>query len=77
MTTDHQVRRLRMLIQTEETQAIAAGKAGMDEKTARKYLKSGVLPSPDCAAHGPPAVHLISVASPTAHMSLPLPQTAL
>jgi hypothetical protein len=33
-----------MLIQTEKTQAIAAAKAGMDEKTARKYLKSGQLP---------------------------------
>jgi hypothetical protein len=44
MTTDQQVRRLRMLIQTEKTQAIAAAKAGMDEKTARKYLKSGQLP---------------------------------
>lgn len=45
MTTDQQVRKLKMLIQTEKTQAIAAAKAGMDEKTARKYLKSGELPS--------------------------------
>jgi len=45
MTTDQQVRKLRMLIQTEKTQAIAAAKAGMDEKTARKYLNSGKLPS--------------------------------
>ena len=45
MVTDQQVRRLRMLIQTEKTKAIAASKAGMDEKTARKYLKHGKLPS--------------------------------
>lgn len=45
MITDQQVRRLRMLIQTEKTQATAAAKAGMDAKTARKYLKSGNLPS--------------------------------
>jgi transposase InsO family protein len=51
MTTDHQVRRLRMLIQTEETQAIAAAKAGMDEKTARKYLNSGELPSQSKKGH--------------------------
>ena len=51
MTTDHQVRRLRMLIQTERTQAIAAAKAGMDEKTARKYLKSRGLPSQSKEGH--------------------------
>ena len=45
MVTDQQVRRLKILIQTEKTQAIAASKAGMDKKTARKYLKSGKLPS--------------------------------
>jgi len=45
MVTDQQVRRLRMLIKTEKTKAIAAAKAGMDEKTARKYLKHGKLPS--------------------------------
>lgn len=33
------------LIQEEETLAIAAAKAGMDEKTARKYRESGKLPS--------------------------------
>ena len=51
MVTDQQVRRLRMLIQTEKTQAIAAAKAGMDEKTARKYLKSGKLPSQSKKEH--------------------------
>jgi hypothetical protein len=34
-----------MLINKEKTQAIAASKAGMDTKTARKYLKLGQLPS--------------------------------
>lgn len=33
------------LIQEEQTLAIAAAKAGMDEKTARKYRDSGKLPS--------------------------------
>ena len=41
MVTDQQVRRLIMLIKTEKTKEIAASKAGMDRKTARKYLKSG------------------------------------
>jgi len=31
MVTDQQVRRLKMLIQTEKTQSIAASKAAMDE----------------------------------------------
>ena len=30
---------------TEETQELAAAKAGMDVQTARKYLKTGKLPS--------------------------------
>ena len=45
MVTDQQVRRLYRLMQTENKKAIAAAKAGMDEKTARKYIKAGVLPS--------------------------------
>lgn len=45
MITDQQVRRLMMLIKTEKTKEIAASKAGMDRKTARKYLKSGKMPS--------------------------------
>ena len=32
-------------MKTESTQAVAAAKAGMDEKTARKYLNAGKLPS--------------------------------
>lgn len=45
MVTDKQVRRLFMFIKTEKTKAAAAMKAGMDEKTARKYIKLGKLPS--------------------------------
>lgn len=45
MITDQQVGRLWKLMQTEKTQAVAAAKSGMDEKTARKYLKAGELPS--------------------------------
>jgi len=45
MVTDQQVRRLFKLMQTENTQAVAAAKSGMDEKTARKYLKTGLLPT--------------------------------
>lgn len=45
MVTDRQVRRLFMLINKEKSLAISASKAGMDEKTARKYLKSMKLPS--------------------------------
>jgi len=45
MVTDQQVRRLGMLINTEKTKTIAALKAGMNEKTARKYLRLQKLPS--------------------------------
>lgn len=45
MVKDQQVRRLRMLIKKEKTQVIAASKAGMDDKTARKYIRSGQLTS--------------------------------
>jgi len=45
MVTDAQVRRLMKLIQIEGTLSVAAAKAGMDEKTARKYRASGRLPS--------------------------------
>lgn len=45
MVTDQQVRRLFKLMQTESTGYIAAAKAGMEEKTARKYVKAGNLPS--------------------------------
>lgn len=45
MVTDQQVRRLFKLIQTEKKFEMAAMKAGMDEKTARKYCRNGMLPS--------------------------------
>lgn len=44
MVTNQQVRRLMKLIQTEPSLAIAASKAGMDEKTARKYRRLAKLP---------------------------------
>ena len=44
MVTDQQVRRLFKLIQSEKNFGIAAMKAGMDEKTARKYREKGKLP---------------------------------
>jgi hypothetical protein len=45
MVTDQQVRRLFKLVQTEKNFGIAAMKAAMDEKTARKYRRLGKLPS--------------------------------
>ena len=45
MVTDQQVKRLRKLIHTEKTLSVAAAKAGMSDRTARKYLRSGTLPS--------------------------------
>ena len=51
MVTDQQVRRLLKLMQKEIICSIAAAKAGMDEKTARKYVKAGKLPSELMTAH--------------------------
>lgn len=51
MVTDLQVRKLMHLTQTEATFSSAAAKAGMDEKTARKYRRSGKLPSEIKAEH--------------------------
>jgi hypothetical protein len=51
MVTDQQVRRLFKLSNTEKTQEIAASKAGMDVKTARKYLQTRVLPSERADRH--------------------------
>ena len=45
MVTNEQFRRLMKLMKTEKTLAAAAAKAGMDEKTARKYRDGGVPPS--------------------------------
>jgi hypothetical protein len=51
MVTDQQVRRLSKLVQTENNFGIAAMKAGLDEKTARKYRRLGKLPSEMDIAH--------------------------
>jgi hypothetical protein len=45
MVTDNQVRRLFRLSKTERNQEIAASKAGMDVKTARRYQAAGKLTS--------------------------------
>ena len=45
MVTDRQFRRLRKLLQTESTLTNAADRAEVDEKTARKYRDSDLLPS--------------------------------
>jgi transposase len=45
MVTDNQVRMLMKLVNQEKLLKTAAAKAGMSEKTARKYRKSGELPS--------------------------------
>src|SRR6056297_2696435 len=52
MVTNQQVRRLFKLIQSEKDFRIAAMKAGMDEKTARKYREIGKLPSELKQEHG-------------------------
>ena len=51
MVTDEQVRMLMTLMNKEKTLAVAAAKAGMSEKTARKYRDSQSLPSQMAAAH--------------------------
>ena len=45
MITDAQVRRLMKRIHSGDTLVLAAAKADLDEKTARKYQRSGKLPS--------------------------------
>lgn len=45
MVTEQQIRRLMRLMKTEKGLSLAAAKAGMDAKTARKYCWSGKLPS--------------------------------
>ena len=45
MITDQQARKLMKLVKTEESVSTAAAKAGMCEKTARRYVRSGKLPS--------------------------------
>ena len=45
MVKDQQVRLLMKYKKTGKTLKQSSAKAGMDEKTARKYLKAGKLPS--------------------------------
>jgi hypothetical protein len=45
LVTDKQVRRLIALVKAKGNQEIAAAKAGMDAKTARKYRRLGQVPS--------------------------------
>lgn len=45
MVKDEQVRRLNRLMKEGKTLEVASAKAGMDEKTARKYRKAGKYPS--------------------------------
>jgi hypothetical protein len=45
MVEDNQVRILMKLVNQEKLLKTAAAKAGMSEKTARKYRRSGKLPS--------------------------------
>jgi transposase InsO family protein len=45
MVRDNQVRILMKALKTEKTKKTASAKAGMDEKTARKYERLGKLPS--------------------------------
>src|SRR3990172_4256989 len=51
MVKDEQVQILMKLINQEKTLKLAAAKAGMSEKTARKYRRSGKLPSQVKVAH--------------------------
>ncbi len=51
MVTDRQVRMLKKLINEEETLAAAAAKAGMDDKTARKWRDCGIPPSESRVEH--------------------------
>ena len=45
MVTDEQVKLLMSLLKQGIVQATAAAKAGMSERTARKYVRSGGTPS--------------------------------
>jgi hypothetical protein len=51
MISDRQARKVMELMQTEPTKAIAAAKAGMDAKTARKWARLGKLPSEVTTPH--------------------------
>ena len=45
MVSDRQVKRVIALMNTQKTKELAADKAGMDAKTARKYIRLGKMPS--------------------------------
>ena len=51
VVSDNQVRRLRKLMERNGRLNVSAAQAGMDEKTARKYLKAGKLPSEMSVEH--------------------------
>ncbi len=51
MITDQQVRKLMKLVKTEKSLSLAAAKAGMCEKSARRYRRSKKLPSEMQPAH--------------------------
>jgi hypothetical protein len=51
MVTDQQVRRFFTLLQTENSQAVAAVKAGLSVQTARKYQRLRRLPSEVASIH--------------------------
>ena len=51
MITDQQVRKLMKHVKNEKTLSLAAAKTGMCEQTARKYLRSGKLPSEAAVPH--------------------------
>ena len=51
MVTDQQVRRLMSSLSQGHSLATSAARAGMDEKTARKYRRSGTLPSQQRTPH--------------------------
>lgn len=51
MTTDQQVMLLMTMINKGQSLVTAAAKAGMSERTARKYRRSGKLPSQVRVAH--------------------------
>ena len=79
MVTDRQVRRLFGLLQTERTLAMAAAKAGMDEKTARTYRRFGKVPSEVKRPHtwrtrGDPFAEVWNEARETLHLNKLLAQ---
>jgi hypothetical protein len=51
MVENQQVKKLMKMLQRGETMSLAAAKAGMDEKTARKYRRMSKLPSEVKAEH--------------------------